>query len=81
MSLPLLALDVQLLRSEDYAEEKNDRMMEQLWQEGWFVQYRRALDRYREGKGPQPVYPTDCVEEVELWVDEQMRLKYPGYRR
>ena len=78
MSLPLLALGVELLRSEEYAEEKNDMMMEQLWQEMWFVQYREALDEYRDGNGQQPVYPTDAVEKVELWVDEQMRLKYPG---
>lgn len=89
MSLPLLdlplgpgdTLKVRILRSEKHANEKNERMMRRLWKEPWFVEYRQALERYREGKGKRPVYPTTRVERIERLVDAEMRRKYPGYTR
>ena len=79
MSLPLLALP--LLRSEAHAAEKNEEMMRRLLQKEWFVNYRAALQRYREHSGERPVYPSAAVEEVEQAVDAWMRARHPGYRR
>ena len=83
---PLLALslqgkEVQLLRSTEHAEEKNDEMMRRLWQLQWFVEYRQQLDDYRERDGPKPEFPRDAIEEVEKQVDRWLAAKYPGYER
>jgi hypothetical protein len=77
----LLALPVKQLRSTQHAKEKNREMMRRLWLCAWFVRYRQALDRYREGRGKRPVYPDARVEDVEGEVDEWMRERYPEYNR
>jgi len=77
----LLALPVRQLRSTQHAEEKNREMMKRLVVCEWFVSYRVALDRYREGMGPRPVYPDRRVDEIERAVDEWMRERYPEYNR
>ena len=71
-----------LLRSEAFAEEKNDLMMEYLEKEPWWLQYVKEREKRREdGFGSWPVYPSASVEEVELYVDAIMRERHPGYVR
>ena len=82
-----------LLRNEEHAVEKNDRMMKILNSKGWWLEYkqelnaRRALDeaRWEAGKppldDPYPKHPSKRVEEIERLVDAEMRRKYPGYQR
>ena len=79
----LLNLSVRQLRGRSHAEEKNREMMRRLWECEWFVDYRKALTAYREGRGRvrRPVYPDALVEEVERAVDEWMAARYPGYVR
>ena len=82
---------VQLLRNEQHADEKNDRMMEILNTKSWWIEYkrefdaRRKLDEDRFNAGlprltdPYPQHPSKKVDEVEKYVDAQMRKKYPDY--
>ena len=84
---------VQLLRSELHAEEKNARMMQILNTKQWWITYkqqldaRRLLDKERVQYGlppsldPYPKHPSEIVEEVERFVDSQMREKYEDYTR
>jgi hypothetical protein len=88
MSLPFLdlsldakTLKLRILRSEKHAAEKNTKMMRRLWREAWFVEYRKALERYRGGNGPRPQYPSNKVERIERLVDAEMRRNHPGYTR
>jgi len=81
IDLPFIALSFRKLRSEYRAEEKNKAMMAALWQEEWFRDYRHALNMYRRGEGPRPVYPSKAVDDVERKVDEEFKSRDPRYRR
>jgi len=82
---------MQLLRSEQHAVEKNERMMEILNTKDWWVEYKREFDtrrkvdedRFNAGlprlTSPYPKHPSKKVDEIEKYVDSQMRLKYPYY--
>jgi hypothetical protein len=90
---PILSegLTVEMLRSEEHAEEKNDRMMAILNTKRWWIEYKRKFDARRkldENRfnallprltDPYPKHPSKKVYEIEKYVDEQMRLKYPDY--
>ena len=97
--LPFLKLsdlkgaELQLLRSELNAEEKNTRMMQILSSKQWWITYKRQLDARRlldkervqyglpPSPDPYPRHPSDLVEEVERLVEEQMKAKYKKYTR
>jgi len=85
--------EVRILRNEQHADEKNDRMMAILNRKKWWLEYkkefdaRRKLDEDRFESGlprltdPYPEHPSELVEEVEKRVDAEMERLYPGYVR
>ena len=85
--------EVRLLRNEQHADEKNDRMMAILNTKEWWLQYKREFDARRKldedrfeaglppSPNPYPKHPSQLVEEVEKRVDADMRKLYPGYER
>ena len=85
MFIPLLSLDpskLRLLRSEKYADLKNELMMQRLSSLQWFLDYRERLRKYRSEGGDAPRYPSKRVEEVERAVDDVIvRYVDPSYER
>ena len=67
---PLVHLDVQLLRSEQLADEKSAELERRLWKLDWFVQYRRALSLHHNGLAAKPAYPAEAMRTIEREVDE-----------
>ena len=82
---------IQLLRNEQHADEKNERMMAILNTKDWWIEYKREFDtrrtldedRFEAGlprlTDPYPKHPSEKVDEIEEYVDAQMKLKYPDY--
>lgn len=82
---------IQMLRNEQHADEKNDRMMAILNTKSWWIEYKREFDARRKldedrfnaglprSTDPYPRHPSKKVYEIEAYVDAQMRLEYPDY--